>query len=229
MSLYQLSCSASHIALQHPMIAVNRRLRHLRPVSMLCARVFILLSDVRNAARSARQLQIFQSKLSSRVQSVIKSAPSSCSDLDSHQEAFRFIRFTSLSPRGGIRVFMVKSTVPKRGSRSTITVLRHIECPPQQLSQRRTSATKQPWNFCGETSSVPVFCTRISNASANVALSMPSWPPVLYLRHSRALCVRSMRTVQSGEGCAVRACLSRYACLHCQVQVGRQPSQRRNG
>jgi hypothetical protein len=58
---------------------------------------------------------------------------------------------------------------------------------------------------------------------------MPSWPPVLYLRHSRALCVRSMRTVQSGQGCAVRACLSRYSCLHCQVQVGRQPRQRRNG
>ena len=95
MSLYQLSCSASHIALQHPMIAVNRRLRHLRPVSMLCARVFILLSDVRNAARSARQLQIFQSKLSSHVQNVIKSVLSSCLGSGLHQGIFLSIKFTS--------------------------------------------------------------------------------------------------------------------------------------
>ena len=224
MNRSQIPCSVRPCSVRRSMIEFNPR-----PTSPRCLPVSILLSRALVVALSARQSRNSPRKQSLPVRDVAGSAPSSCSDLDSHQEAFRFIRFTSLSPRGGIRVFMVKSTVPKRGSRSTITVLRHIECPPQQLSQRRTSATKQPWNFCGETSSVPVFCTRISNASANVALSMPSWPPVLYLRHSRALCVRSMRTVQSGEGCAVRACLSRHACLYSQVQVGRQPRQRRNG
>jgi hypothetical protein len=225
MNRSQLPCSVRPCSVRRSMIEFNPRL-----TSPCCLPVSILLSRALVVALSARQSHNSPRKQSLPVRNVAGSAPSSCSDLDSHQETFRFIRFTSVSPRSGIRVLMVKSTVPKRGSRSTITVLRHIECPPQQLSQRRTSATKQPvGTFAGETSSVPLFCTRISNASANVALSMPSWPPVLYLRYSRALCVRSMRTVQSGEGCAVRACLSRYSCLHCQVQVGGQPRQRRNG
>jgi hypothetical protein len=224
MNRSQLPCSVRPCSVRRSMIAFNPRL-----TSPCCLPVSISLSRALVVALSARQSHNSRLKQSLPVRNAAGSALSPGSDLDSHQETFRFIRFTSLSPRGGIRVLMVKSTVPERGSRSAITVPRHIECPPQQLSQRRTSATKQPWNFCGETSSVPVFCTRISNASANVALSMPSWPPVLYLRHSRALCVRSMRTVQSGEGCAVRACLSRCACLHCQVQVGSQPRQRRNG
>lgn len=206
MNRSQLPRSVRPCSVRRSMIAFNPRL-----ASPCCLPVSILLSRAHVVALSARQSHSFQRKQSSPVRNVAGSAPSSCSDLDSHQETFRFIRFTSLSPPGGTRVLMVKSTVPERGSRSTIT------------AQRRTSATNNLGTFAEKYPSVPVFCTRISNASANVALSMPSWPPVLYLRHSRALCVRSMRTVQSGEGCAVRACLSRYACLHCQVQVGGQP------
>src|SRR3954467_14256216 len=158
------------------MVAANPRLN-----STLCARVSILLSDAHIAALSARQSQSFQRKLSSHARNAAGNGLFCCSVLALLQEIFLFIGFSSLSPRGGIRALMVRSTVP--------------ECNKPQRNHRYGAHQRNQttcWNLCGETSSVPIFCTRISNAPAIVALSMPSWPPVLYMCDSRILPVGSL-------------------------------------
>src|SRR5579864_1147819 len=79
----------------------------------LCAHVFILLSHALVVALSARQWQSFHRRLSSLARNVAKNAASSFWVPDSHQETFRFIRYTSLNPRGGTRRSMVKPIARK--------------------------------------------------------------------------------------------------------------------
>lgn len=128
------------------MTAVNRRLSYLRPASTSCVHVSMLLSDAHNVVRSARQLQIFQSKLSSRVRNVIKSVLSSCLGPGSRQEIFLSIKFTSLRPRNGSRRTMANLTAPESalaGSDPVLTRTRMFRWR-QSLTPSARNANQQP-------------------------------------------------------------------------------------
>jgi len=92
----------------------------LRPASPRCVPVSILLSDARVVAPSARQSQSSRQRLSLPARDANGNALLSCSALGSHQERFRSIRFTPLSPRGGTRTLMVNPILPEGISRSVI-------------------------------------------------------------------------------------------------------------
>jgi hypothetical protein len=110
MTRHQLQRSAPHMALLYPMISANPLLNSLQPVSTRCARVSILLSDAPVVALFARQSRSFQPKLSALARNAAASAASSCLARDSRQGIFRFIRYTSLNPRGGTSRSIVKPT-----------------------------------------------------------------------------------------------------------------------
>jgi hypothetical protein len=116
MTRHQLQRSASRLALQCPMISANLLLNSFQPVSARCTRVLISLSHVLVVALSARHSQNFQRKVSSRARNAAVNAASSCLARGSRQGIFRFIRYTSLNPRGGTKRSMVKPTAPEAGT-----------------------------------------------------------------------------------------------------------------
>lgn len=111
----QLPRSVRHWALRQAMIASNPRLTSPR-----CAHVSTSLFDARNVAPFARQSQSFRQKLSSLARDVNRNAPLSCSVPEPRQDPFRFIRFTALSPRGGIRTSTANLTLLEGITRNAI-------------------------------------------------------------------------------------------------------------
>jgi hypothetical protein len=135
MTRHQLQRSAPHMALLYPMISANPLLHSAR-----CARVSILLSDVPVVALSARQSHTFQSRLSSLVRNVAESAASSCLARDSRQGIFRFIRYTSLNPRGGTSRSIVKPTAHEAAQPSKSCAAR-CEMPSRNRHQCAAAQT----------------------------------------------------------------------------------------
>ena len=164
----------------------------LRPVSRLCARVFILLSDARVVALSARQWQSFHRRLSSLARNVAANAASSCSVPDSHQETFRFIRFTSLNPRGGTRRSMVKPIARETSvAQSLVCDWKPNVCLPHK---------QLVFTYEGK-SSVAASCTRVSNAPAHVVFFLHSGVSVPHMRDSFLLPVESLRGLPPRQNC----------------------------
>lgn len=185
MNLSQLPRSAPHCV--------------LRPVSPRCALVSTLLSDARVVAPSARRSQSSRQKLLLPARNANRNVPSFCSALDSHQERFRSIRFTSLSPRGGTRTLMVNPTLPERISRSAINCV--AQCRVFADSKAPAAPHKPSTRFTVRrgTSSVGLARTCVSNAPAHIVLSLHSRGSVPYLCCSRLLPVRSLQGLPSGQ------------------------------
>jgi hypothetical protein len=149
-------------------------------------------------ALSVRQWQSFPRKVSSLARNAAGSAASSCSVQASHQEACRFIRFTSLNPRGGTRGSMVKPIAREAAMPNDSCALRLPNVRWQLISVRRPRKPATRLNLQGEISSVGSTCTRVSNASACICLSLHPGDSVPHMRNSCVLSGSSMQRVPSG-------------------------------
>lgn len=152
MNRSQLPRSAHLRTLYCSMIAAHLFLSHLRTADVRCAHVSTLPSDARIVALSGKQSQSFPLKRSSHVPNAARNALSFCLAPDLHQKIFLFIRFTSLSPRGGIRRRMVKPIVREQISCDPFSCAPPGFLLATSFHQCRTSQMQQP-----------IYCVRKGN------------------------------------------------------------------